>query len=63
MKDGLSNYQSVVVMNPNKERDQMWLIKTLWGFWGEGWGWAAELHSKSMRTWTISPKIICKPFC
>ena len=21
------------VMNPNKERDQMWLIKTLWGFW------------------------------
>lgn len=49
------------VMNPNKERDQMWLIKTLWGFW------KATLARKrcSQSQWghgPLPPEIICKLF-
>lgn len=31
------------VMNPNKEQDQMWLIKTLWGFSKPARGWIAAV--------------------
>lgn len=31
-------------MNPDKERDQMWLIKTLWGVWKPAQGWKAAVQ-------------------
>lgn len=45
-------------MNPNKEQDQMWLIKTIWGFWKP----ALASNAVKDNGDTESHKMICKRF-